>query len=682
MLCWVLSVVLGCLGCGENEPDDCGEGACGGAAPTDPCPPPHRLLDGDRCLPPGVQDNGCAAGEHDPGDGSCLPAGIPPELCGTGFEPRDDGCEPVLPDEPCPSGTMALPGETACRPVAPCGSGPWGDIPVEPNTVYVDGSYTGGSSDGSAATPFVTVTEAIDAASPGAIVAVAEGSYPESLEITKSVRLWGVCPEKVELIGAAPDDRVLFVHSGGDGTEIRSLALTGARIGMLVAGVEDVVAAGLWVHDLAGMGFDIEGALGPASATVSDSLIEQVHDLGVYVSDTNVTLERLVIRDTQPLNGSWGRGIHVEHDNVHKSVPVVQIAEVLLERNHEIGLFSGGGDVTILDSVVRDTRPRPNTLGDGWGVAVRQSAATEAPSHVVVRGLYVANSHEVGLSIFGSQVTAEALTVRDTQPHALTGDYGLGVQVRLSDPDLPASAHLRASVIAHNHYVGVLVLDSNLIAEGIVIRDTQPSLSESIAGVGVDASNEQLAEGTPTVTVAGSRIEGNHYLGVMTWGCDATVSGTVVRDTSPQPSDGMGGAGIVVQMGARTQIIGSLVEDSFDGGILVFGAEATIENTVVSNSQPLDGLFGDGVVVAAAGSVLLSHSRVHRSARVGLGSWGSVGSLAQSELECNGIDLNVDPFHEVQGTLSNLGGNRCGCEGTERQCKALSAGIEPPEAPQ
>jgi hypothetical protein len=64
-----------------------------------------------------------------------------------------------------------------------------------------------------------------------------------------------------------------------------------------------------------------------------------------------------------------------------------------------------------------------------------------------------------------------------------------------------------------------------------------------------------------------------------------------------------------------------------------------------------------------------------------VGAGASVGSLANNQIECNSIDLNVDPYEGEYGTLADLGGNLCGCQDTVRECKALSSGIEPPTAP-
>lgn len=217
--CCLASVALALAGCGDGESET--------APPTAPgsCDTPNRLVDG-ACREPGVQDGGCLAGELALESGECLQAGLAAELCAEGFTFDEVArtCEPVLPPDVCAGGTMALPGEIACRPVASCGSGSWGDILVEANTIYVDGSYSGGASDGSQGDPYVTVSDGLDSAPVGAIVAVAAGTYVEDVTIRRAVRLWGVCPDQVDVVATGADASGLVVTAAA-GAEIRGIGL-------------------------------------------------------------------------------------------------------------------------------------------------------------------------------------------------------------------------------------------------------------------------------------------------------------------------------------------------------------------------------------------------------------------------------------------------------------------------
>src|SRR5262245_45096822 len=104
----------------------------------------------------------CGASEIALPDGGCIQPGVPVAGCAPGFAHTDDGgCEAVLPAEPCPPGYLAVPGDSSCRQVAGCGREPWGDIPLEPSTQFVDQSHSGTLSDGSIDSPWTRIQDAI-----------------------------------------------------------------------------------------------------------------------------------------------------------------------------------------------------------------------------------------------------------------------------------------------------------------------------------------------------------------------------------------------------------------------------------------------------------------------------------------------------------------------------------------
>jgi hypothetical protein len=161
---------------------------------------------------------GCEVGDRTE-EGACIAPGIAADRCAAGFEA--DGrasCTPILPPEPCAPGTMAIPGETTCREVMPCPAAEHGEAPEEPTTLHVRADHQG-PSDGSAAMPYTTIQAAVDAAVDGAVVAIAAGTYAESVEVmTHNVRLWGRCPALTVIVG----------DSGRDGAW-PSLRLRGGR---------------------------------------------------------------------------------------------------------------------------------------------------------------------------------------------------------------------------------------------------------------------------------------------------------------------------------------------------------------------------------------------------------------------------------------------------------------------
>ena len=80
-------------------------------------------------------------------------------------------------ESPCAAGET-LDGET-CAPDA-CGTGAWGSLPVDTDTVFVDASAPDGG-DGTEASPFRLLQDAVDVAGErgGALVAMAAGTYLE-----------------------------------------------------------------------------------------------------------------------------------------------------------------------------------------------------------------------------------------------------------------------------------------------------------------------------------------------------------------------------------------------------------------------------------------------------------------------------------------------------------------------
>src|SRR5262245_886737 len=328
-----MRVALACalaasFGCGDAEvPVGGGEG---GVGPTGPCTAGEVVMPDGSCVAAGMQPNGCAAGEtwfEDFGclaagtpvngcavgevllESGCTPAGVPSDGCATGFVSDDNGgCNAVLPPAPCGPGEHALLGETSCHAVAPCGSGTWGDIPVDSTTLYVDASAPGGG-DGSLDTPFVTIQTAIDAAAPDGLIAVAAGSYAEDLLISgKPVKLWGKCPAEVEVVGSTA---AITVEAGVQGAEVHALGITSADTGVITGGNTSYLER-LWIHDTGGAGIDGRGTL-----SVSETLVEGAHEYGIYIAGGVAFVWDTTVRGTLPGPGhGWGMSIQIDEESL------------------------------------------------------------------------------------------------------------------------------------------------------------------------------------------------------------------------------------------------------------------------------------------------------------------------------------------------------------------------------
>jgi len=533
---------------------------------------------------------------------------------------------------------MAVPGDRSCRPVMPCGAGTWGDIPIDASTIHVDGSYAGGGSDGSIDKPWTTISDAVAAAPSGGLVAVAAGSYAESVTLTKTIQLWGVCPERVELAGTASGFGALFFRSGSSGSEVRGVAVTGdAGAGIVISGAENILLEQVWVHDALGRGVNIEDTLGATSATLRTVLIEGSHALGVLVGGASATLVNVVVRDTLPRasDQDFGRGIEI----LDASPGPVTITGSVVERNHDAGIAIAGSQATVEGVVVRDTLPNASNERAGIGIGIKSSAETRAPSFALVRSSLLDHNHEAGAYLIESQGTFEGVVVRRTQPRASDQQYGWGMGIQ-GDPaaGAPATALVRSSLVEDCHDVGLLVAASDATLEGLVVRRTLPQASDAFFGWGVLIQVEPSGSAPAKAIVRGSFVDQSVETGLGVMGADATVDATIVRATATRAADGAFGDGVTV--------------------------------TSVG--------FGDVVVPASA---TLTHMLVEQHARAGISNFGASVSLGASDSVCNTIHLNGEIFLTPY-TFQNLGGNRCGCpEAILDACAVQTSGLVPPDPP-
>ncbi len=713
---WTAVVSIAMVGCGgesDGGGSTTGEGGSGGQPPL-----------------------GCAIGETTLEDGSCVApgtgAGIPPEQCGAGFEPADDGCEPILPTQACGPGLMALPGETSCREVHPCGSPPWGDIPVEPGTHYVDASYAGGDSDGTSAKPWTTIADAIAAAPADGTLAIAEGSYVENLVVNESLAIWGRCPSLVEIVGSGSAlatieanaavqlhwlaisgppaalvtdadgslvDRVWIREPGFAGlllandTAVRGSLIEGAGgTAIFVRGatidIEDTVIRN--GHD---RGLDIDRASGLASnVTITGSLIEGNTELGLYVNGSSAAIIDSIVRDHAPLAGDLGYGIYAQVDVPTASLSTLTIQGSLIERNGGANISLKGVSATIEATMVRDGVPLPSGDG-GRGLLVRNDDATGLTGETTVRNALFERNSSTSVVVFGASLVIESTIIRDSVPHPTTGYFGRGVSASHSAlSSVGAQLTLRDCIIERNYSSAVGTSGGQIVIEDCIIRDTYSNLSEGHFGRGVNAQPSD--DGIQAfVTISDSWIERNQDSGVTASDSHLVLDRTAVRDSLPDDATQSQGAGVVSQnvgtdglvgAGASATVRDCLVTGSHTSGVLAYGADLVLERTTVRATHPQlsDGLGGDGVVAVGAGlvtAVTLSDNLIEQSERAGLTVFGTSVHIGGNRFFCNVIHLNGEEWFGDPYAVTDLGGNVCGCNGSAVTCKVLSTGLSPPE---
>ena len=567
---------------------------------------------------------GCPAGQS-AREGACVPAGVAPSACGEGFVADDGSCAAVLPVGPCPSGTMAVPGEAECRDVMPCGAAPWGDIPIDADTQFVDGSYVGGDSDGSEARPWTKVQAAVDAAMPGAVVAVAAGSYVEAVQIVdKPVALWGRCPAEVEIVATADAWAAVDVWGAADGAEVHGVALRapdGDAYGIAVE-TDEVLLDRLWVHDTASHGIQVERYLRSASATVTGTLVERSSSYGLRVWGTKTTVRETVVRETLAAgadDSGWGIGATVypvERSLIGVRGHLVLEASVV-ERNAGMGIMMEGADAVVERSVIRDQEPAASGI-DGRGFDVYDSADGQRSTLVLKSSVLEKNrGHE--LFVLGSDATIEATVFRDTRRY-VDGSFGRGLSLQGSGSKQRASVDVVGSTIDANVELAAFVSNADVTFDGVLVRGDQTHSSGS--GRGLNAQSD--GNGKAVVSVTGSVLEEHQEAAVAVFGSDVSLAGTLVRGTHPLP----------------------------------------------------DGTLGDGLLVLGESLVDVADSHIGTSARAGISNFGARVLLGTSSLECNPVQLDGEPM-DGDAAFEDEGGNRCGCDAEEEVCRVLSAELEP-----
>jgi hypothetical protein len=586
----------------------------------------------------GGGDSACEPGEKELSSGQCQPAGVPPAMCGEGFVSDDTGgCLAILPDEACEPGSMALLGETECRPVAPCGTGPWGEIPIDGESAiqFVDQSYTGGDSDGSEPQPWTTIAEGVNAAEPNAIVAVAEGTYTEMVHVGQhAVRIWGRCPSLVEVVG---DPYGIVVgwddpESDTGGTEIHSLAVTGPDMALVISNTMDLVVDRVWVHDSGDVGMAIAPAWGPASATVSRSLVENTAGVGISAASSSLEVIETVVRDIA--DGPIGEGRGIAAERISDGPLSFTLRSSIIERATGVGIAIAGIEATIESSLVRDTRPEQVGLGLGRGMTIQDTLPPSAArAEVVIRQSLLDGHHDAGIFITGSDVEIEHTVVQNTAPNAADDTNGMGIVAQYT-PATEESSDLviRESLVEQSHDTGIGLSCSRGVFESVIVRDTQPRPTDGWRGIGVIASYD------PT-----------------------------------------GGAGASPR--ANLALSWSLIERNRVGGLSVFGSTATVDHSLIRHTAPIaDGRFGDGILalgeLLAPTEVDVSASTVSDNQRVGIVSFGATVRVGSTRLICNAIDLDGEQW-ETAYLFEDLGGNQCGCEQTE-VCHVISSNLEAP----
>lgn len=713
---WLLAglgtlAVAGLIGCSEDGDDsgrgDGGAGAggatgcsaeqiaidgqCVSVGPAAPsCPPGHWAAPNEECEEAGLpSDMPCPPGTHD-WNGQCEPAGVPASACGDGFVHDGVGCEARLPSGPCGSGEIAVPGDAQCRPVASCGTGTWGDIPVDAGTVYVDASYVGNDSDGSVDRPWTTIQDAVTVAPEGSVVAIAAGTYIGQVALNgKALKLWGRCPSMVTVQGDTEFPALVVLDA--DDSELHQLAVTALVNGVSIHGSTGVLVDSLWVHDTGKHAFYVGGSYGIAELTIRDTLIERAAQRAIRIEGSEVLVERSAIRDTQEMD-SAGAAVWVV--NWEGDEARVTLRELLMTQNRQAAVVLYNAETLVEDCQIQDTLVAAD--GRAIGIAVQPEDATRP--NLTVRRSVVRDSAYAGVIVSSTNATIEDTTIRDTEPSGEAPGIGLNVipwpnsehrtelslvrsvvernpstdmfvgvadvlveasslgsgipnelghaiplQIAQGPGEQPqASVEVRSSVLHDGAMFGVYVAGAKLHMDATVVRDTDNDTE--FAGGGVYATTGTYDGSPADVTVERSLVERNEPENIASWSSRLQVRRSIVRDGVADATGGWGTG--VLGKGVGTPVLpanlileGVLIERASTMGVYAADSNVILDGCIVRDTvAPGDGEIGRGIHVqvdeaAELEMTLVRNTLVERAVGIGVASGGTPISIEGSMIQ-------------------------------------------------
>jgi len=298
------------------------------------------------------------------------------------------GCSPSVPDMSAPDASAPNdPGgnagptaaELTCPPLA---------MPPAAGMVFVDA--TASSGDGSLASPFSTVAQALASAGPGGVIYVAAGTYKESLTIaTDNLTLYGGFATG---FGSRSDGCATILEAPDPSQTV----LVGA------ADVTRFTLDGVTVQNGArGLSVDLDGTVGAtysiASSVFAGNGTEAAAGGAMFLGNVNATISHTAFRDNKA-----DKGAAIAHGGDNATIT---IEASVFERN--IGYSDHGGALYLTPKSATISRNtfRGNEIGKGtgygWGGAVIVYKAGAAPvSANFAYNVFTDNLAGVGAAVF------------------------------------------------------------------------------------------------------------------------------------------------------------------------------------------------------------------------------------------------------------------------------------------
>jgi hypothetical protein len=593
-----------------------------------PPPSPEERCDGGGCP---NQEVVCDAGTYLAAAGACHSAGW--AQCPSGFSPNPGewDCSPITSALDCPAGSQAQIGTLGCAPVGwsqcPAGfsqdSSGWGCVATLPSS-----PCTGATRESLGNGGCVSIGDCSAPFPPAPATLFVDDSYSAAqLDATHFTRITDALAAAVA--GAtiaieagtysealAPTRGVKLVGRCAAQVELSAPATT--QPALAVIGTKAVELQGVTIRSsLLGARVEMGGQL-----TVRQSVFAANLRSGLQVLDpgTEVTLAETVVRDTvkDPATNSFGQGIAASFG------ARVTLTDVALIGNGETGLFLDrmGTRAKATRVVVAGTLPRASTGRLGWGIAVQGGAQLELDSAVVrdnrVTGLLVAQAP--------SKATVRESEISDTHP----GKDNTGTEVAVNvSVFLGGTLDWTGGAIVRTAQTHLQVQASTAILRNVTLRGMMPALPASRAVLASEGAALTL-EHSAIVDAVGSGLDAMDPATVV------TLDHVAIEGTLPDPTRAGTGSGLRVQDQAKVtanQVV--LSHGSSAGALALGGGQLTLTDCIVGGTRAGSGADGGeagyGLVAQAGGVLTVARSLIEKNIGAGVYATGAASKAVLSQ---------------------------------------------------
>jgi hypothetical protein len=428
--------------------------------------------------------------------------------------------------------------------------------------------------------------------------------------------------------------RVDQAYAGGssDGTAVRPFTRIGEALSAAPEGAHVAVAAGAYPETLViTKKVVLEGrcaqlvTIRPAGGTATvDLRADGITLRGVTIGGVRSAV-RIVSRQATLeqviVEGCGGEGLVVL--NGAKLV----VRSSVISGNKVLGIGVATADLTLERSVVKGTRPADDSLEFGNGIQATRVSAASGPSSITLRDSLFDGNRGAGIVLRGSVATLERCVVRNTASQAKDGKLGTGIEAIFKVE--PSKLTLRDTLVASNRYCGINIEDSSAVLERTVVRDTQAQEQPGTSVADVEGGGIMIIGSATTAELQtkDSLVTGNHEFGVMIRGAEVTLETTVIRNTSPRVTDNDRGHGLEVIGEKDLPTTATLRASSVAGnrcvGIIASGASITLEGSVVRDTASCAD-HGGGAGIVLQGSAGTSTVATLRESAVAGNRWAGV----------------------------------------------------------